>query len=269
MNPREQFEKETGMTTGIMFAHSVGFRDEYVLWLEKLVETLLSNPEPTKLLTDDCDFNQNRLEVFTGGNGDYYVAVVVDDISHAVRIAMSGGNATTQIKLAVANLHRAMNNIRNESNPEPQKSKLQTLMDDIKNWSDATVGDSQRTIPILYHLIKEVPELIESIEKEETVRTTLFEFADCFMLLLDAASHHGYKADDILLAMSDKLEINKKRKWGEPDENGVVEHIRDHPINPETITEELKPCGENYFKKDGQCYQSCGECEYGVCRFYK
>ena len=48
MNPREQFGKETGMTTGIMFAHSVGFRDEYVLWLEKLVETLLSNPEPTR-----------------------------------------------------------------------------------------------------------------------------------------------------------------------------------------------------------------------------
>jgi hypothetical protein len=52
MNPREQFEKETGMTTGIMFAHSVGFRDEYVLWLEKLVETLLSNPEPTREMTE-------------------------------------------------------------------------------------------------------------------------------------------------------------------------------------------------------------------------
>jgi hypothetical protein len=40
MTPREQFQKETGLTTGIMFAHSVGFRDEYVLWLEKLVESL-------------------------------------------------------------------------------------------------------------------------------------------------------------------------------------------------------------------------------------
>ena len=48
MNLREQFEKETGLTTGIMFAHSVGFRDEYVIWLEKLVKTLSSNPEPTR-----------------------------------------------------------------------------------------------------------------------------------------------------------------------------------------------------------------------------
>ena len=66
MNPREQFQKETGMTTGIMFARSAAFRDEYVLWLEKLVESLRndagyylkvlkwkndtspSNPEPTR-----------------------------------------------------------------------------------------------------------------------------------------------------------------------------------------------------------------------------
>jgi NTP pyrophosphatase (non-canonical NTP hydrolase) len=168
MNPREQFEKETGMTTGIMFAHSVGFRDEYVLWLEKLVE--------------------------------------------------------------------------------PKEKELQILMNEIRTWSDATFGDSRRTISILYHLIKEVPELIESIEKEETVITTLFEFADCFMLLLDAASHHGYKADDILLAMSDKLEINKKRKWGNPDENGVIEHIRDSSENPEPTRDELIKKAIEFYK---------------------
>jgi hypothetical protein len=82
------------------------------------------NKREPGLLTDDCDLNKNRLEVFTGGNGDYYVAVIDNDISHAVRIAMSGGNANTRIKLAVANLYRAMNNIRNESNPEPIRKEL-------------------------------------------------------------------------------------------------------------------------------------------------
>ena len=62
-----------------------------------------------KLLTDDCDVNQNQLEVFVGGNGDYYIAVIVDGVSHAVRISTSGGNASTKVKLAVANLYRAMN----------------------------------------------------------------------------------------------------------------------------------------------------------------
>jgi hypothetical protein len=64
MNPREQFEKETGMTTGIMFAHSVGFRDEYVLWLEKELSNLgfaepikQSNPEPTTEELKPCGEN--------------------------------------------------------------------------------------------------------------------------------------------------------------------------------------------------------------------
>lgn len=105
--------------------------------------------------------------------------------------------------------------------------ELQKLMDDISEWSDNTFGDYERTIPILHHLKKEVPELIEAIEKEGTISSALFEFADCFMLLLDAAHHHGYTADDILFATMEKLKINKKRKWGKPDENGVVEHIRE------------------------------------------
>ncbi len=102
---------------------------------------------------------------------------------------------------------------------------LQKLMDDIREWSDATFGEN-RVIPQLHHLIKEVPEVIKAIE--ENPDTKLFgdcEFADCFMLLLDAASHHGMKASDLIYITGKKLELNKKRKWKEPDENGVVEHI--------------------------------------------
>jgi hypothetical protein len=33
--------------------------------------------------------------------------------------------------------------------------------------------------------------------------------------------------NDICKAISEKFEINKKRKWGKPDANGVVNHIED------------------------------------------
>lgn len=113
---------------------------------------------------------------------------------------------------------------------EVKASRMQNVMDRWRSWSDETFGVSnQRVVPILYHLKKEVPELIESIQDrvvgttEEDIR---LEFADCFSLLFDAASHYGYSAEDILKAMMDKLDINRKRKWGKPDENGVVEHLK-------------------------------------------
>ena len=34
------------------------------------------------------------------------------------------------------------------------------------------------------------------------------------------------------------------------------------------IRDELKPCGENYFKKDGQCYQCLGLCIKKSCSNY-
>ena len=52
-----------------------------------------------------------------------------------------------------------------------------------------------------------------------------FELADCLTLLLDVAAHEFIDVDELLAASEEKMEINKKRKWGEPDENGVVEHI--------------------------------------------
>ena len=53
------------------------------------------------------------------------------------------------------------------------------------------------------------------------------EFADCFMLLLDAASHYDLTAEELIEVTVTKLEINRQRKWGKPDKNGVVEHIRE------------------------------------------
>ena len=121
-----------------------------------------------------------------------------------------------------------------------EEDDLQKLMNYISEWSDKTFGNGQRNPAIVYHLKKEVNELIDAIEKTNALggdpsigvgefgrqRTvTRVEYADCLMLLLDSAHHFGISAKELLSVTRGKLEINKVRKWGKPDKNGVVEHI--------------------------------------------
>jgi len=120
--------------------------------------------------------------------------------------------------------------------------EVQDIQDAIQVWSDETFGKERTGKPIAHHLKKEIDEVIEAIdnfhkdrpygkdkESLELLRhrrkRVLFEIADCMMLLLDVAAHEQYTFKLIMMAVEDKLEINKRRKWGEPDENGVVEHI--------------------------------------------
>lgn len=79
---------------------------------------------------------------------------------------------------------------------------------------------TQTTESILNHLKSEIQELMRSPADE-------MEYADCIMLLLNAANVNGIRAGDILRASEDKLAINKKRKWGVPNEKGFVEHIEE------------------------------------------
>lgn len=133
--------------------------------------------------------------------------------------------------------HAYMNNIALSD----RRHDLQNLMVDIASWSDATFGEGQRNPAILHHLKKEVQECIEAVENFqnrssiespycESGRRCLEafdEYADCFMLLLDSAYHFGLSAGALILFTRDKLEVNKKRKWGKPDCNGVIEHIKE------------------------------------------
>ena len=109
--------------------------------------------------------------------------------------------------------------------PAEGAEKLQKLMTDISEWSNKTFGDGQRNPAIVYHLKKEVNELIAVFEgnPRNAHRQLWFEYADCLMLLLDSALHAGFTARDLIDATREKLEINKTRKWGKPDENGVIE----------------------------------------------
>lgn len=62
------------------------------------------------LRTDDCDINDTYLQTLLGGNGDYYIIIYdrKDGTSKSVRIATSGGQAPVEVKVAAANLYRAM-----------------------------------------------------------------------------------------------------------------------------------------------------------------
>lgn len=92
---------------------------------------------------------------------------------------------------------------------------MNNFQKEVGDWGTKTF---QKATPesIVAHLKKEVSELAESHKPQEG--------ADCLILLLHHAHIVGY---DLLEEAKKKLQINKKRRWGYPDENGVVEHIRE------------------------------------------
>lgn len=101
------------------------------------------------------------------------------------------------------------------------------MFDEITKWQRETFPQATKFSKIA-HLEQELEELVMALHSEhETETGKQSEFADCFMLLFGAAAAHGMTYDDICCAIAQKMEINKSRKWGQPDKNGVVNHIRE------------------------------------------
>lgn len=101
-------------------------------------------------------------------------------------------------------------------------TNFQKLFYDQKRFSLKTFGTAEERpfIGPLNHLRRECDEAIESGD--------ISEFADIFLLLIDAF-HRRFpiaNADSMIKAAKNKLEINKKRKWGKMDSDGVSEHIK-------------------------------------------
>ncbi len=97
---------------------------------------------------------------------------------------------------------------------------LQTLQRECTAWTAKQFGENRSPSPPIAHLAKEVKELADDPFDR-------FEYADCLLLILDAANNAGISADVLLKTAFQKLEINKQRKWGKPNEAGFVEHVRD------------------------------------------
>jgi len=84
-------------------------------------------------------------------------------------------------------------------------------------WSRETFGESTLESN-LDHLRDELDEIVENPNDIE-------EWADVMLLYMNASSFVGFTMDDIYKAVQKKYEKNVKRKWGKPDERGVVKHV--------------------------------------------
>ncbi len=93
--------------------------------------------------------------------------------------------------------------------------KLQLKIDD---WQEKTFPHAT-ALSKMSHLTKEIIELNKSLINRDGIGS---ELADCQHLLFGIASKCGLNLEE---ETRKKFEINKQRRWGKPDKNGVVEHI--------------------------------------------
>lgn len=97
--------------------------------------------------------------------------------------------------------------------------RLNAIVRECGIWADTTFapeGD-YRGSSIVAHLKKEVDELAADPGDME-------EIADCFLLLCHLAHQNR---GNLQIAVARKFAINKRRTWGKPDKDGVVEHVRE------------------------------------------
>ena len=95
------------------------------------------------------------------------------------------------------------------------------LCKDQAEWSQKTFGSDQERGPIgpLKHLEKEAREAQENPRDYE-------EYADCLLLILDAARRAGLDASNLVAAARLKMNKNKARTWPKPVNDEPVEHVR-------------------------------------------
>jgi NTP pyrophosphatase (non-canonical NTP hydrolase) len=98
----------------------------------------------------------------------------------------------------------------------------QKQFDEITAWQKETFPTATMQSKIA-HLKQELEEVLDPDQSFAALR---LEFADCLFLLFGAASVAGMSYADIIEAIDHKFERNKNRKWGTPDKDGIVNHIK-------------------------------------------
>lgn len=94
---------------------------------------------------------------------------------------------------------------------------LDQIQQENGQWSTQTFP-TQNLIGKLHHLKEEVDELLKAPKDP-------MEYADAFILLLDAARLANISGTGLLMAVERKMAINRTRRWSAPDKNGVQKHI--------------------------------------------
>jgi hypothetical protein len=113
--------------------------------------------------------------------------------------------------------------VENQELKIPKKT-AEELSTDHAIWSQLTFGADNKRGPNgpLKHLEKEVQEVIAN-------QSDIEEYADCYLLIVDAARRAGFQFKELIGAADAKLQKNKKRVWPKVDEsnlNEAVEHDR-------------------------------------------
>lgn len=98
---------------------------------------------------------------------------------------------------------------------------LSSLAKDQSEWSQATFGTDAERGPLgaLRHLEKEAVET-------QAAPNDIEEYADCFLLILDAARRAGISPLQLIEAAQRKMVINRQRTWPRPVDDQPVEHVR-------------------------------------------
>ena len=100
------------------------------------------------------------------------------------------------------------------------------IFNSIMQWQNETFPHATALSKVV-HLTSEVEELrMELITQNNDPKVTHLEYADCFLLLMGSAASYGMTFQDICEVINKKMGINKKRKWGNPDKDGVVNHVK-------------------------------------------
>ena len=98
---------------------------------------------------------------------------------------------------------------------------LNDLAKEQSAWSQETFGSDAERGPMgaLKHLEREAREA-------QANPTDPMEYADCFLLILDAARRAGIKPMELMKHAQAKMVINKSRTWPRPVDDEPVEHVR-------------------------------------------
>lgn len=159
------------------------------------------------------------------------------DMMKDIIVRKLGGNLLGH-KLMMADIHAVtMALIQAGFRTAPPASERERIRREHAEWSDKTFGDVGPIGP-LKHLSK------EALEAAADPSDPL-EWADMQFLLWDAQRRAGITDEQIVLAMVEKLAVNKKREWPEPKDGEPRLHIKEQPVSvvPDGLRQALSNAG--------------------------
>lgn len=99
--------------------------------------------------------------------------------------------------------------------------RVQRFQTAVHSWAAQTFPvETQTYVQSIAHLKRELDEILSA-------PGDVTEWADGFILFLEAAKRAGFDTHQLLEAAELKLAINKKRVWGAPDADGVIQHVKE------------------------------------------